>query len=170
MVAVCDSMSYAHAVLHSHPPQSLEVVWPQPPAPCPSRNRTLILFNDYEPSINSARTGSSGSGSNAQTTAGGRNTTIWSPAESYIGAVWLGDASDTCGLDVYGNGSLAFGRQGGGSLELQNVTVPADATWSVHVGWTCTTWYSSRTELALEYYDAGEVGSCGQRHRQGQKG
>ncbi len=159
--------SFTHAVSHAcivAPPQSLEVVWPQPPAPCPTLGRTVILVDDFEPSSKNGRSRSS-----PQDTTGGLNTTIWSPTESYGDTVRLGDASDTCGQALYGNGSLVF-YQGGGSLQLQDVIVPADATWSVHVGWACTTWYDSGTELALEYYDPGEVGPRGLRHWVGQKG
>ncbi len=143
-------------------PQSLEVVWPQPPIPCPTRNRTVILVDDFEPRNSGSSTNSSSSAQGSTgvlNTTGGLNTTIWAPTESYGDTVRLGNTSDTCGLYVYGNGSLVF--EGGGSLQLQNATVPADATWSVHVGWACTTWYDSGTELALEHYDTGEVGPCG---------
>ncbi len=118
------------------PTQSLEVVWPQPPAPCPLRpatNRTTFLPDSfYRDSLTE-----------------GLNTTLWS--NFTYGTARLGNTADTCGQALYGNGSLILGPRS--YRKLQPMTVPANATISVHVLLVCDI-YGSGVTVVLEYsYD-----------------
>ncbi len=119
--------------------QSLEVVWPQPPAPSPPRpatNRTTFLTDDFE----------------QDPLTEGLNTTLWS--NFTYGKARLGNATDTCGQALYGNGGLILGYVS--YRKLQPMTVPANATISVHVLLACDT-YGSGVTVVLEYSDDNEA-------------
>ncbi len=118
------------------PTQSLAVVWPQPPAPSPLRsatNRTIFVTDNFE--------------QNPLTQ--GLNTTLWS--NFTYGTARLGNTADTCGQALYGNGSLILGPVS--YRQLQPMTVPGNATISVHVLLACET-YGDAVTVVLEYsYD-----------------
>ncbi len=119
--------------------QSLEVVWPQPPAPSPPRpatNRTTFLTDDFE----------------QDPLTGGLNTTLWS--NFMYGIARLGNTTDTCGQALYGNGSFVLGPES--YRQLQPMTVPANATWSVHALLACDA-YGYDVTVVLEYSDDDEA-------------
>ncbi len=121
------------------PPQSLEVVWPQPPAPSPQRfatNRTTFLTDDFE----------------QDPLTEGLNITLWS--NFTYGTARLGNTGYTCGQALYGNGGLVLGP--GSYRRLQSMTVPANAMLSVHAVLACEP-YNYDVTVVLEYSDDDEA-------------